>query len=87
MARKNRTGTVLTAREVRNLYPGLAEPGVYGDEEPFDHSEIVAPEYISRPCGCVTSACPACRPLWFDADGKWTPQRRGLYGAVVGWEG
>lgn len=77
MARRNRTGTTLTAREIRRTYPGL-EPGFFGiapdDEDVYGHDEIVAPEYTGRPCGCVTTACPECRPLWFDADGNFTGQ-------------
>ncbi|WP_086559934.1 hypothetical protein [Streptomyces africanus] len=77
MARRNRTGTRLTAREVRSMYPTL-DPGFFGivsDEDVYDHNEIVAPEYTSRSCGCVTAACPTCKPFWFDADGNFTGQR------------
>ena len=80
MARNNRTGTRMTAREVRSTYPAL-DPGFFGlvpsEEIHFDasHSEVAVPEYTARPCGCVTTACPECRPLWFDAGGNFTGQR------------
>ncbi len=60
MARMNRTGTRLTAREVRSMYPALS-PGFFGivpDDDAHSHSEIVAPEWTSNPCHCVTP-CPA----------------------------
>lgn len=77
MARKNRTGTRLTAREVRNTYPARTPEffGIKPDEDCYDHSEIVAPEYTSHPCGCVTTSCPQCRPLWYDVEGNFTGQR------------
>lgn len=71
MARMSRTGTRLTAREVRGMYPGLNQPAPEDDEDVYDHNEIVAPEWTSRPCGCVTTSCPQCKPLWYDADGNY----------------
>lgn len=77
MARMNRTGTRLTVREVRSMYPALDSGffGVVPDEDSYCHSEIVAPEYTSHPCGCVAASCPQCRPLWYDADGNFKGKR------------
>lgn len=78
MSRKNRTGTTLTAREIRRTYPSLDKSVLYviDDEETHDHhSEIETPEYTGRPCGCVVTRCPECAPQQFDADGDFTGTR------------
>lgn len=85
MARKNRTGTKLTASEVRSMYPARDSGffGIASDEDVYDHNEIVAPEYTSHPCGCVTTSCPQCKPRWYDANGNFTG-RRTLWNYVTG---